>query len=201
MRMASTIFDRLPPEPTDAQLLKLRCDSQSLQYYSDMSAFMSSRILQSETLSLLDVGPRTGAGLAFLRLVHHPAAFTRLKFDPVAGIDIDPVFENSAALELPDISAMTGNMFDLPEKSWDVVMCSHVIEHIEETENFIEQLCRIAKRYVFLACPYAETPLSSDHCRTIDYNFFKSIGFLDVKVYESQQWHSGMVCLACREIR
>lgn len=200
MRRTNTIFDKLAPEPTDFQLLKLRCDSQSLQYYADISQFLSSRILGHETLSLLDVGPRTGAGLGFLRLVHHPAAFTRLKFDPVAGIDIDPMFEQVAASEIPDIQAMTGDIFDLPEKSWDVVCCSHAIEHIPEAEAFVEQLMRIARRCIVLACPFAENPLSDDHCRSIDYAFFKSLGILDVKVYESQHWHSGLVCLAFQAI-
>jgi 2-polyprenyl-3-methyl-5-hydroxy-6-metoxy-1,4-benzoquinol methylase len=200
MRRTNTIFDKLAPEPTDSQLLKLRCDSQSLQYYSDISQFLSSRIFEHQTLSLLDVGSRTGAGLGFLRLVHHPAAYTRLKFDPVAGIDIDPMFEQVAACEFPDIQAMTGDIFDLPENSWDVVCCSHTIEHVTEAEAFVQQLMKIAKHFIVLACPFAEDPLGEDHCRSINYEFFKSLGILDVKVYESQHWHAGLVCLAFKAV-
>lgn len=200
MRRTNTVFDKLAPEPTESQLMKLRCDSQSLQYYADISQFLSSRILEHTTLSLLDVGSRTGAGLGFLRLVHHPAAFTRLKLDPVAGIDIDPMFEQVACSEFPDIQGMTGDIFDLPEKSWDIVCCSHTIEHILNAEQFVQQLMRIARHSVVLACPFAENPLGPDHCRSIDYEFFKSLGIPDVKVYESQHWHSGMVCLAFKAI-
>ena len=200
MRRTNTVFDKISIEPTDSELLKLRCDSQSLQFYGDMSRFLSSRILGHNYLSLLDVGPRTGAGLAYLRLVHHPAAFTRLKFDPVAGIDIDPMFRQYAQMDFPDIVGFTGDIFDMEDKSWDVVICSHTIEHIEEAESFVDRLCRIARRYVAIACPFAEYPLSSDHCRTIDYAFFQKLGFLDVEVYESQHWHSGLVCLAFKEI-
>lgn len=200
MRRTNSVFDALPPEATDAQLMKLRCDSQSLQYYSDISAFLSSRIHGHQTLSLLDVGPRTGAGLAFLRIVHHPAAFTRLKLDPVCGIDIDPMFAQVAAAEFPDISSMTGDIFDLEENSWDVVCCSHTIEHIEEAENFVQQLAKIARKHVVIACPFAESPLSADHVRSIDYQFFASLGFHDVKIYESQHWHAGVVCLAYKAL-
>ncbi|MBY0305376.1 MAG: class I SAM-dependent methyltransferase [Sphingomonas sp.] len=200
MRRTNTVFDKLSLEPTDSELMKLRCDSQSLQYYADMSNFLSSRIHGMNVLSLLDVGSRTGSGLAFLRLVHHPAAFTRLKFDPVAGIDIDPMFEQIVGMEFPDIQGLTGDIFNLPDDSWDVVICSHTIEHIPEAEKFVEQLSRIARKYVAIACPFAESPLSDDHCRTIDYDFFKKLGFFDIKVFESQHWHSGVVCLAIKTI-
>lgn len=200
MRRTNTVFDKLPPEPTDSQILKLRCDSQSLQYYADISSFLSSRIHGHQTLSLLDVGSRTGSGLAFLRLVHHPAAFTRLKLDPVAGIDIDPMFEQVSVIEFPDIRGMTGDIFNLEENSWDIVCCSHTIEHIPEAENFVRQLMKIAKKYVIIACPYAENPLSDDHVRSIDYRFFTALNIQDVSVYESQHWHSGMVCMAFKAL-
>jgi len=200
MSRSNTVFDKLAMQPTDSQLLKLRCDSQSVQYYSDISHFLSSRIKGHETLSLLDVGPRTGAGLAFLRLVHHPAAYTRLKLDPVYGIDIDPMFEQYAALEFPDISGITGDIFDLEENTWDIVTCSHTIEHISDAEGFVLQLMKIARRYLVIACPFAEMPLSDEHVRTIDYAFFQKLDILDVQIYESQHWHSGVVCLAFKAL-
>jgi len=201
MARTNTVFDSLPVEPTPSQLLKLRCDSQSLQFYSDISHLLCSKIPGFDTLSLLDVGPRTGSGLAFLRLVHHPAAFTRLKLNPVAGIDIDPMFQQISSVEFPDIQGMTGDIFDLPEKSWDIVSCSHTIEHIEDAESFAKQLITIARKYVVIACPFGEFPLGAGHVRTIDYNFFRSVGFSDIKVYESQHWHSGLVCLAFKDVR
>lgn len=200
MRRSNSVFDTLAIEPTDSELLKLRCDSQSLQYYADLSRFMSSRILGFENLSLLDVGSRTGTGLAFLRLVHHPAAFTRLKFDPVAGIDIDPQFEQLCATDFPDVKGMTGDIFDLEDKSWDIVTCSHTIEHIPEAESFVARLEQIARRYVVIACPFAETQLSEGHVRSIDYAFFRDLGYRDVQVYESQHWHNGLVCIAFKAL-
>lgn len=200
MRRTNSVFDILPAQPTDSELLKLRCDSQSLQYYADLSRFMSSRILGVEHLSLLDVGSRTGTGLAFLRLVHHPAAFTRLKLDPVAGIDIDPQFENICSIDFPDVQGMTGDIFNLADKSWDIVTCSHTIEHITEAEAFVAQLEQIARRCVVIACPFAEAPLSEGHVRSIDYAFFRDLGYRDVQVYESQHWHNGLVCIAFKEV-
>lgn len=194
------VFNPLPPEPTDSQLMRVRCDSQSACFYADISQYLDRRIPGFQQLSLLDVGPRTGSGLALLRLMHHPGAFGRLKFDPVAGLDIDPSFEAITRIEFPDIHPMTGDLFDIASDSWDVVICSHTIEHVEEAEAFVRQLMVVARRYVVIACPFNEKNRIPGHVRTIDYEFFNDLGFDDIHVYPSPQWHSGMVCLAMKQV-
>jgi SAM-dependent methyltransferase len=185
----------------DPDLLRRRCDSQSLSYYGDISRFISSRVKSFETLSLLDVGPRTGVGLALLRLLHHPRAFTRLKFDPVVGIDLDPAFEAIAKREFPDIEARTGDIFDLAPKSFDIVTCSHTIEHLDDAVSFVRQLENIARKYLVLACPFEERrPLSDGHLDSIGRSFFDRVGIEDVEVYESFHFHNGMCCLAFKAI-
>lgn len=190
-------FAQLAQGYTDADLLRLRCDSQSVAYYGDISRFISARLLAFETLSLLDVGPRTGAGLALLRLLHHPAAFTRLKFDPVVGIDLDPAFEPIAKREFPDITPYTGDIFSLEEKSFDVVTCSHTIEHIRDIGPFVARLEKLARRCVVLACPFEERiPLSSGHVQIINAETLARLGYFDVEVYDSFHFHNGSCCLA-----
>jgi 2-polyprenyl-3-methyl-5-hydroxy-6-metoxy-1,4-benzoquinol methylase len=195
------VFASLAPTPTDADLLRLRCDSQSLSYYGDISRFLSARLMAFETLSLLDVGPRTGVGLALLRLLHHPAAFTRLKFDPVVGIDLDPSFEVIAQGEFPDVQGKTGDIFDLPPKSYDIVTCSHTIEHIYEMEVFVAQLEQIARRGVVLACPFEERePRSDGHVQRIDAARLAAMSYHDVEVYDSFHFHNGACCLAYKPL-
>jgi SAM-dependent methyltransferase len=128
--------------------------------------------------------------------VHHPAAYTRLKFDPVGGIDLDPNFEFTAKVEFPDIHPMTGDIANLPEKSWDIVTCSHTIEHVEDPAAFVNLLKRLARKYLLLACPYAEKDLSPGHIVSIDYFMLNSLGFQVVQIYESHHWHNGVCCMA-----
>ena len=72
-------------------------DAQSISFYCDIAQYLQSLcFVQQSALSLLDIGPRTGAGLAVLRLLHHPLSYSSLKFDPVTGIDIDPMFQRIA---------------------------------------------------------------------------------------------------------
>jgi len=194
-------FAPLPAQASAEDLLRLRCDSQSLSYYGDISRFISSRLLAFETMSLLDVGPRTGAGLALLRLLHHPDAFTRLKFDPVVGIDLDASFEAIARREFPDIHARTGDIFQLDPRSFDVVTCSHTIEHLDDIKPFVQQLERIARRCVVLACPFEERePRSDGHVQLITADTLATLGYVDYEVYDSFHFHNGPCCLAFKRV-
>ncbi|MBB6486706.1 class I SAM-dependent methyltransferase [Rhizobium lusitanum] len=200
MKSLISVFSPLKENASEEALMRLRCDSQSMNYYGDLSRYISKNILGFETLSLLDVGPRTGSGLALLRLLHHPTAFTRLKLDPVYGIDLDPEFQRIAESEFEDIYPMTGDIFDLNAKSYDVVTCSHTIEHIPDLDPFIEQMANIARRAVVIACPFEEVNRVPGHVNTITQELFDKHDFIDVEVYDSNHWHNGVCCLAFRKI-
>lgn len=196
-----SVFSPLPADADDARLLRLRCDSQSLHFYSDISHFISQRLKGFQTFSLLDVGGRTGVGTALLRLLHHPMAFTTLKFDPVISLDLDPDLPRIAGQEFKDIAAVQANIFDLEPDSYDIVVCSHTIEHVPDMEGFIAQLERIARRYVVLACPINErVPLSDGHLRTITPEHLASLGYNDIEVYDSFHFHNGQAGIAMKAV-
>jgi len=196
-----SVFSPLPTDADEARLLRLRCDSQSLHFYGDISRFISQRVKGFQTLSLLDVGGRTGIGTALLRLLHHPLAFTTLKFDPVTSLDLDPDLPRIAGQEFKDISAVQMNIFDLEPKSHDIVVCSHTIEHVPDMEGFIAQLERIARKYVVLACPIDEhVPLSDGHLRTITREHLASLGYADIEVYDSFHFHNGLAGIAMKAV-
>jgi len=199
--LLESVFLPLPADSDEDRIQRLRCDSQSLSFYGDISRFISKRLLAFETLSLLDIGPRTGSGLALLRILHHPAAYTRLKFEPVHGIDLDPEFDRIAGQEFKDIHPSVGDIFDLPENSFDVVTCSHTIEHVPDAPDFIRQLEKIARRAVVLACPFEErSPMSDGHINRIDAAFMHELGYSDIEVYDSFHFHNGLCCLAFKAL-
>ena len=150
------IFERRPTEPTEDNKNLLHMDAQAMSFYADIFRFLVKRLEgRPLEMSLVDVGPRTGAGLALLRLLHHPMSFSSVRFEPVTGVEIDPMFEKIAAQSYPDITAITGDAFVLEDK-FDVVMSSHTIEHVEDPDAFIEGLQSISKGLVVVACPYEE---------------------------------------------
>jgi len=173
-------------------------DAQSLSFYADISAFIRDNI-PSGTYSLLDVGPRTGSGLALLRLLHHPSSYASIRFDPVTGIDLDSNFERTAKEQYPDIKAMTGDAFNVAGK-WDIVLSSHTVEHTADPAAFLHKLGTLAKRYVIIACPYEEQDLIRHHLNRIGYKTLTGAGFWNIKVYRSDHWFNSMCCIAMRAI-
>jgi ubiquinone/menaquinone biosynthesis C-methylase UbiE len=55
----------------------------------------------------------------------------------------------------PDVTLKQGNIYDLQYKdnSFDVVICSEVLEHLEDPEKALSELVRVSKKYVVLSVP------------------------------------------------
>jgi SAM-dependent methyltransferase len=57
---------------------------------------------------------------------------------------------------LPVDVIATGKALPFPDKSYDFVLASHVIEHIYDPIGAIEEWVRVARRYVYLVVPHKE---------------------------------------------
>jgi SAM-dependent methyltransferase len=95
-------------------------------------------------MSLLDYGCGRGETMAYA------AARGML----VSGLDADPECARLAArygstqpLQVEDPSKQVG------EKSFDVVACFHVLEHVDNPKAILTMLARAARRYVLVAVP------------------------------------------------
>src|SRR5688572_28607579 len=87
--------------------------------------------------SVLDVGCGSGEGLRVLAT----RATTAL------GIDLDERLQRS------DVNVEIKSITDVPDKSFDVVVCLDVIEHVEADRAFIAELFRVARQTVFVSTP------------------------------------------------
>lgn len=196
-----SVFDPIPEDWDEMRLQRMRCDSQSMHFYGDISHYLVRRFTNEETMSVLDVGSRTGAGAALLRLLHHPWAYTSLKFDPVVALDIEPDIKRFVETEFKDIQAVCEDIHNVPDKSYDLVICSHTIEHLYDIPPFLHQLERVARRAVLIACPIDERdPMTEGHFQKISAQMLEAWGFVDIKVYQSFQFHNGMCGLALKYV-
>jgi 2-polyprenyl-3-methyl-5-hydroxy-6-metoxy-1,4-benzoquinol methylase len=193
----NNLFGVREDDGTETARDRVHVDAQSVSFYCDVAAFLRSRLLG--TMSLLDIGPRTGAGLAVLRLLHHPMSYSTIKFDPVTGIDIDPIFEQIAKDCYPDIEALTGKAENLLRK-WDIVISSHTIEHVDDPDAFIHTMEGLAKKAVVLAAPFEEQDLITWHKHRITYKLLTNHGFHDVCVYKSNHWFNSLCIIAMKTI-
>ncbi|NJN84347.1 MAG: methyltransferase domain-containing protein [Caldilineaceae bacterium] len=85
--------------------------------------------------SVLDVGCGMGVGLDLLSRAAREAR----------GQDLDP--------RLARADVTVGPIKEIPDKSFDVITCVDVIEHVEQDEAFVRELGRIARETVFVSTP------------------------------------------------
>lgn len=85
--------------------------------------------------TVLDVGCGLGKGLEILQRTS----------SKVVGQDLDPRLERPGIIITPVEEILTNR--------FDVVTAIDVIEHVKDDKNFVEQLCRIAREFIFLTTP------------------------------------------------
>jgi len=138
--------------------------------------------------SVLDVGPESMAGTALLASIHAANSFNRLKLD-VHAIDINNKFETFKEVIAPNVTFHHGDIFGFEERKFDMVIASHVIEHVPDPVAFVRRLQELAKEYVVIACPWREDPLvTPGHVNTIDKDFTMQVGARDLTIYTNYSW-------------
>jgi SAM-dependent methyltransferase len=178
-------------------VLRTRFDVQSFVFATEMLPVLWDLYPTGiVNLTLLDVGSRTGAGTALLQYLHHPASFSRIKLRTTA-LDIDPSYLDYARVHFPDVEYVVGDIFD-PQftQGFDIVLCSHTLEHVPDPHGFLARLRALAKAWVIVACPFAEKDLIPGHVNTFDHVFFEETGAHMLKVYRSLTWHQSLACFA-----
>lgn len=110
------------------------------------------RVIDRSAESILDVGCGQGYPMRLIRIVMDPKR--------VVGVDL---FENyikeAKKAKLHDEYVISDiRKLKFPSKSFDIVLASHVIEHLpkKDTKKFISNLERIARKQVIIATPIGE---------------------------------------------
>lgn len=105
-------------------------------------------ITDTNPAELLEVG----AGEGFLLdKIHQQHPNVRLK-----GLDLIPEFVAESRRLFPHLDVQVGDIYRInePDHSWDVVVASEVLEHLEKPAHALRELQRVAKRYVVLSVPW-----------------------------------------------
>lgn len=97
--------------------------------------------------SVLDVGAGEGFILQKLKDQHNATKFEGIEY-------VDDAIAIGKKLH-PDIVIKKGDIYKLPYKdnSFDVVLCTEVLEHLEKPKHALEELLRVSKKYVLLSVP------------------------------------------------
>lgn len=132
---------------------------------TDYHGFFASQV--SDGNRVLDIGCGYGA-VARSIARHVPAA-------DVTGIDIEPanVAQARNADNPPNLTFVEGDATeDFPAGSWDVVVLSNVLEHIDERTSFLSKIReRLAPRIVLIRVPLFERSWHMPMRREVGANF------------------------------
>jgi len=60
--------------------------------------------------------------------------------------------------DIPEVECVAGDIYDLqlPDRSFDLVLCSEVLEHLADPERAARELMRIARRRLVIGVPYKQ---------------------------------------------
>ncbi|SRR5258708_4100461 len=97
--------------------------------------------------SILDVGAGEGFTLEALR--------QRKIAKKLEGIEyMDEALTLAKKLH-PEVHIKKGNIYELPYKAnlFDIIICTEVLEHLEEPDKALDELKRVTKKYIIISVP------------------------------------------------
>lgn len=162
-------------------------DAQSVSFMIDLIPYFTDILRDDDNyeywvkdvLSFLDVGARTAAGSDLLGSLFFGGACRRQAYVDV--LDIDSTFADYVKATKRFVrDYLVMDIAQVPDKSYDYVFASHVIEHISDPLPFCNELRRIAKKKVICYLPFDESNPISDH-HTVDLNVLRRLGAKNIQ--------------------
>lgn len=189
--LKKVVFASDPRNKQDVQKFEYGWGAQSAQFIIDLIPRIQSILLQhyrrADHLKLLDVGAGSCVGTNVLAMLHSDnLIYSTMQIDAV---DYTSVRERWVRTQYPKISYRVADIFDLPDRSWDLVVCSHVVEHLADPRSFIDALRRICAGFAFVYSPYAEIDRIAAHLSTITDHTYDGIPNCQLERIKSMGWH------------
>jgi len=170
--------------------LELGTGIQSKQFMIDLLPYIQDYLSSQKrgtSFRVLDVGSGTGHGANLLASLY-VADELGYKMS-VTSLDINDLYERYIEVACRYISFEKQNVFAV-KRPYDIVVASHVVEHVREATAFCEQLQNCATGAVFIAAPYEEPAdnLTSGHVHSLGADFLGRLETRRVDIIESRAW-------------
>jgi 2-polyprenyl-3-methyl-5-hydroxy-6-metoxy-1,4-benzoquinol methylase len=150
------------------------------------------RVSQRKKWRILDVGCGTGHGTALLgSMLRHG-----IDESEVTGLDLEKGYIHEARLEFPWCKwvCLPQGIYSLSHLTFDLVISSHVLEHVCHPISFIEKCQSLSTDGVILYAPYEEDPsnLVPGHLHSFGpadiYNFGASMTEDNCQIIHPLKW-------------
>jgi len=182
----------------DRRKFEFASGAQSIQFMADILPFLHRNMERHydrfDQLKLLDVGAGSAAGTQLLAQLHSDTMiWSRLAVD---AIDYVPWRQRWVWVHYPQVNYQVLDSAALPARQWDFVVCSHVIEHLDDPRQMIDDVLRACRGFAFIYAPYNEIELSPGHCSVITEKTFAPHGPCEVHLLESMAYYgAGRRCI------
>lgn len=196
-------------EPTEQPNFTLtRSAPQSLAFAKEMlprvtamvDAFLNDSPDATE-VTLADVGGGIGAGTEFIRAqlsIHLARTRPRPVSVRVTMIENAPEYAEWCRRFYPGVDFMCADIYE-HTVTYDFVLSSHVIEHVDAPIEFVARMRRMAREKLLVYAPYNERPLKAyGHVNTIDDALIAKLDSPTVTLVRSKAWRGGCVFLEFR---
>ncbi len=138
--------------------------------------------------TVLDIGPSEFGGTKLLYDTHSTGTFNKLKLD-ITAVDNVSRYQMLQKLVIPEIEFLIQNIFSITDRTWDFVICSHVVEHVTDPLKFLARSQMLAHDFVLVACPWEEDPITCKaHINTINMQMVEAAGGEDLTIYTNYMW-------------
>lgn len=191
-KVKDVVFDDTRDVPRNFTSLQLeqQWGAQSIVFMADLLPFIHATLRKhyrrKDHLRVLDVGAASCFGTGLLAAIH-PDHFVYSRMS-VEAIDYQPTWERWVRFTRPEIEYRVADLFDQPAQQWDLVVCSHMVEHVPNPRDFIDKMVEICRGFAFVYSPYAENPRIPGHESSIDEATYAG---LDCELHKlrSMGWH------------
>jgi ubiquinone/menaquinone biosynthesis C-methylase UbiE len=127
-------------EYTDRNLLWRRLGA--VDKVNNIASMLNGR----EARSILEVGCGTGSVLA--EMIRKNIGLSHV------GVDVaNPETHRDRDAQGLDLREYDGNQLPFDDGTFDLVVASHVVEHVTEPRRFIKEIARVAAKYVYIEVP------------------------------------------------
>lgn len=164
---------------------------QSLQFMIDCLPYIR-RLIENwsleKTLKVLDVGAAHGAGSHLLATLYRSNLFgVRMEVD---ALENDNKYKQFAEKRFPEINFIVKDIFKMDSsENWNLIICSHTIEHLENPIPFMKKLCEFATDWVLFYAPFEETGIRPEnHISTITMEMVNSLNPIFMDIFKSPGW-------------
>jgi len=141
----------------------------------------------AQPMDVLDLGAGSAAGSNVLAMLYR-GLFYRFPMR-ITALDIVDYWQRYAEAEFPLVEYAVGDIDGWQaERTWDLAICSHVVEHVPDPTRLVRKLQQRARHWVLVYAPYNERPLISEHVNTIDDALIESWSPTRVQVMRSPAW-------------